>query len=1047
MRSIVRWCLDNRAVVLLFTVILMGAGVVSMFQLRQELLPSIEFPGVFIVTADPGASPEVVDRDVSVPIAEALQGTPGAKHVITTAAQGFSTIQVQFGLDTKSKDDLDAVTQRLQQVRLPDGVQKPTVQTFSFAAFPSMTYALVATDGNLLRATRDAKEIIAPALQGAKGEAQVKVVGGEQASIAITLDPIKLGLRGVTPSQVQQALTGAQIDLPAGEAAAGTRSVPVEVLSSLRSASDLRALVVSGGDAGFGSPSPAQPGPPGVPAIAPKPVTLGDVATVTEGTSPLNGIARTDGKPSLEIQVIRAPDGNAVTLSDDIRARLAKLHLDPADQLTMVADSAVDIRASLNDLILEGLLGAALAVIVIFLFLRSLRATLVTAVSLPTSVLVALFGTQVGGFSLNVLTLAGLTIAVGRIVDDAIVVLENSYRHLQQGESAREAALNGADEVSKAVISSTLTSVAVFLPIGLVGGIISKFFLPFSVTVTIALLASLLVALTLVPVLVSFFLERVPIKAHENGGRLIGGYRPILTWALGSWPRKAMVLVLSGALLAASLGTVIVFVPKNFFSFGGAVQLDGSVTLPPGTTTQQTSDQIRAFEEVARADPDVKLVQATLSSSDFGGFTAGFATNEARLVIILKSKDHTQQAQDRLKASLNRLYGQGNATLSVTGPGPSSDNFQIVARGRDEQTLRTASDRLVAALQGVGELNNVKSSLAAEKPEVRVTVDPAKSTAQGLSPRAIAFLLAGALSPQQLGSLGAGGPLLTMRVDPAAITADRLGSLPIGPTAQLKDVASIQQTVAPSAITRQDGFREFTVTAAVRGQDVAGASNRANAVAEKVALPDGVKLDTSGGTAADINDSFASMFEAMAVAIGLVFIILVAFFRSVVTPFVILLTMPLAVIGGFFGLALSGQPLGLPALLGVLMVFGIVVSNAILLVDFVERRLDGSSIREALIEAGATRLRPILMTAVATIAALLPVAIGVSTAGGGGLISQGLAVVVEGGLISSTVLTLLVIPIVYSLVKRGRARSDVQPPVAQGADQQARELEAVAQGS
>lgn len=1002
MRSIVAWCLNNRPVVILFSLILMAAGVVSTFRINQELLPSIEFPGVYVVTADPGASPEVVDRDVSVPLAEALQGVTGSTHITSTSAQGFSTVAIEFGLDTRNKDDMEAVNNRLQQVRLPDGVQRPSVQSFSFSAFPSMTYALAATDGNLERATREARKVVAPALQGARGVAQVKVVGGEQRAVTITLDPQRMGQRGVSAGDIQQALAGAQVDLPAGEALNGGKSEPVEVLSSLRTAADLRALTVGG---------------------RPAPVTLADVATVTEGTAPLNGIARTDGVPSLSIQLVRSPDGNAVALSDDVRARLAKIHLDPGDRLTLVSDSASGIRASLNDLVLEGLIGAFLAILVIYLFLGSLRATLVTAVSLPTSVLVALMGTQMGGFSLNVLTLAGLTIAVGRIVDDAIVVLENSYRHLQQGDDARTAALRGASEVSRAVVSSTLTTVAVFLPIGLVGGIISKFFLPFSVTVTISLLASLLVALTLVPVLVSFFLERVPVKHAREGGRLGAAYRPVLSWSIAGWPRQVAVLAVAGILLVASVATVVVFVPKNFFSFGGSEQLIGQVTLPAGTTTAQTSEEIRAFESAARQDPDVKLVQATLSSSDYGGFTAGFATNVARLTVILKSKDHTEKAMARLKARLDDLYGPGSSTLAVAGPGPTSDSYQVVARGQDPEALRQAADALVAALQTDTELSNVKSSLAAEKPEIQVTVDPARAAARGLTPRTVAFAVAAALGTQQLGTLGAGGPAITLRFDPASASADRIATLPLGPGTVLRDVATVREAGAAGEIQRRDGFQEVTVSASVLGKDVAGASNRATARAARASLPQGVTLDTSGGTAADINDSFVSMFEAMGVAVGIVFLILVVFFRSVVTPFVILLTMPLALIGGFFALALSGQPLGLPALLGVLMVFGIVVSNAILLIDFVERAEPEVSVRDALLRGGSTRLRPILMTAVATIAALVPVAAGISTAGGGGLISQGLAVVVEGGLISSTFLTLLVIPVVYSLVRRRRRRA------------------------
>ena len=1003
MRRIVAWCLENRPVVLLFGLILMGAGVFSIFRLNQELFPSIDFPSAFIVTSDPGANPAVVDRDISIPLSNALNGLPHAQHVFASSSQSFSTVQVQFSIDSNNKDDLDAVNQRLAQVQLPAGAGKPLAQTFSFSAAPSLTYSLAAADGNLSRATTEAKTVIAPALQGATGAAQVKVVGGEQAAISITLDPARLASHHVDPFQVAQILQGAQVDLPAGESLSGSKVVPVEVLSALHSADDLRVLPVGAGGAD-------------------KVVTLGDVATVEAAPAPVNGISRTDSLPSLSIQVIRDPSGNAISLSNDIRARISKLHLDGSDRLTLVADSATGIRASLNDLLLEGLLGAAFAILVIFLFLRSLRATLVTAVSLPTSVLVALLGTALGGFSLNILTLAGLTIAVGRIIDDAIVVLENSYRHLQQGEPPRIAALNGASEVSKAVVSSTLTTVAVFLPIALVGGIVSKFFVPFSVTVTIALLASLLVALTLIPVLVSFFLQRRHALAEGRRDLSHRAYEPVLGWALRSRLTRSVVVVAAVLTFALAVGVIASpLIAKNFFDFGNTEQLAGQVTLPPGTTTAQTSEQLKPLEAAAMADPDVKLVQVTVASSDYGGYSAGFETNQARLLVLVKDKKKATIVATRLQKTLDSLFGLGNTEVGPAAFGPSSNRFEARASGQDTQALRQASDLIVAKLQLDPDLSSVQSDLSAAKPQLAVNVDPAKAQAHGLTPRIVAQVVAQALSAQPLGNLGGSGPPVALRVDPAAVTVDRLPDLPVGAGARLKDVAAIKNESAPDSINRRDGIRLVAVSATINGTDTSGISAKATSLVKEVPLPAGVSLET-GGTSEDINQSFQSMFLAIGIAIALVFIILVIFFRSLVTPFVILVSMPLALIGGIAALLLTRSALGLPSLLGVLMVFGIVVSNAILLIDFAERARATHSTHDALLIAGATRLRPILMTAVATVVALLPVALGISTSGGGGLISQSLAVVVVGGLISSTGFTLVVVPVVYSLLVRRSGR-------------------------
>jgi HAE1 family hydrophobic/amphiphilic exporter-1 len=1069
MNTIVRWCLGNRAVVILFSLILMAAGVVSIFRINQELLPSVEFPGVYVLVPEPGAGPEQVDRDVSQPLARGLTGLPRAKHITTSSSQGFSQVAIEFDLDSALKDDLDAVNQRMSQVQLPANAGKPVVQTFDFSAVPSMTYSVAATDGDLARATREANDVIAPALNGATGAAQVRVSGGAQDTVTITLDGAKLAAHGVSLQQVQQALSAAQVDVPAGETVRADKSVPVEVLGSVRTVDDLKGLVVGGagesaggsgaaaasagnqaaaGQSAASAAAAAQPGSSAAPAgpstapALPARVLLGDVATVQSAATPVNGISRTDGVPALQVQVVRASNGNAVALSSDIRSRMARLHLSASDDVKLVYDAADDIHASLNDLILEGVLGALLAILVIFLFLRSLRATLVTAVSLPTSVLVALLGTNLWGFSLNALTLAGLTIAVGRIVDDAIVVLENSYRHLQQGRPPVEAAYRGATEVATPVISSTLTTVGVFLPIGVVGGIISRFFLPFSLTVTISLLASLLVALTLVPVLVSFFLQRKATRQPADGhsptepppGALARAYRPILRWTLARWWHKALVIALALVLLAGSAAT-LAYVPKNFFDLGGSTQLAGVVTLPAGTTADQTAARLKTFEDRARSDPAVKTVQVTIASSDYGAYTAAYNSNEARLAIHLKKKNGSDAVASRLKADLDDLYGSGNSQLSVVQAGPPSTGFQATLSGRDVAALRTASDQVVAELGGDHELANVKTDLAAEKPELLVAVDPRKAADRGLTPQTVAFALSGSLASRDVGTLGPSGPPVTLRLDPASVSADKLPNLPLGPGTTLKDVATITDNQAPTAINRVDGTQQVTISADITAADTQGASTRATSRLNRLSLPSGITLG-SGGANQDIADSFNQMLVAIGVAVAVVFIILVTFFRSVVTPFVILTTMPLALIGSFLALFAFHQSLGLPALLGVLMVFGIVVSNAILLIDFVERnRAHHVGLNDALVQAGSVRVRPILMTAVATIAALLPVAAGVSTAGGGGLISQSLALVVEGGLVSSTFLTLLVIPIVYSWLRRGgggriRVASEEAPDAA-----------------
>jgi hydrophobic/amphiphilic exporter-1 (mainly G- bacteria), HAE1 family len=1041
LRPIVRWCLSNRAVVVLLTVILMGGGVVSMTQLNQQLLPNISLPAAFILVSEPGAGPDQVDRDVAIPISGALTGLPGSTHVQTNSSQGYSQITVLFDYGTNLKTDVDNVNQKLSQVQLPSAVGKPLVQTFDANTSPTMVYSLAARDGDLARITREANDVIVPALNGASGLAKVTLSGSAERQVAITLDPARMAAHGVSPQAVQQALKAAQVDVPVGTTTQAGKTLPVQVVGTARTVHDLEKLVVSAPSVGSAAsasapptstPSPSATSPsatsPSVPSAvaAQAPVTLGDVATVVDATTPVGGIARTDGRPSLTISAILAADGNAISLSKDVRDRLSRLHLDANDSLKLVYDTADDIQRSLNDLILEGLAGAGLAILVIFLFLRSVRGTLVTAISLPTSVLVALIGTKIAGYSLNVLTLAGLTIAIGRIVDDAIVVLENSYRHLQAGEAPRLAALNGASEVSMAIVSSTLTTVAVFLPIALVGGFVSLLFLSFAVTVAVALVASLLVALTIIPVLVSLLLGWRLRRGQERPPLLTRVYQPVLGWALGGWLRKLAVLVVTAAMLAVAVVSAT-RLPINLFDFGGSTQLFGRVTLPVGTSMEQTSEQLKTFEQKAQADPDVKMVNVQVASGSEGAISFAPQTNAASLTILVKDKKKADAVRKRLQSELDSLYGRGNANIQAGGGGgPGNNNFQATISGTDQTRMRRASEMILADLRHDSELTDAQSSLAANRPVVQVTVDPVKASARGLSPQVVAGALGQALSAQQVGTLGTGGPPVVLQVDPNSVGADRLATMPLLPGVQLQDVATVSNQLAPQSIDRDNGKQHLTVTAQILGNDTSGASQRATQRIRNLHLPGGVGLST-GGAQDLIGTSFSNMFLALGVAIGVVFLILVAFFRSLVTPLVILMTMPLSLIGGLLALFLFHQSLGLSALLGVLMLFGVVVSNAILLIDFTEReRAKDRPLREALMAAGNVRLRPILMTALATVMALLPVATGFSTGGGGGLVSQSLAIVVEGGLISSTVLTLVVVPVIYSLVRRRWRRPEMQ---------------------
>jgi len=560
MQAVVRWCLGNRSVVFLAAFILIAAGAYATTRLNQELLPDIEFPIITVSTPVPGAGPDVVDEQVTQPVESAVEGIEGIESIQATSAAGFSVLVVEFGLDVDTEEAEREINSSLSGLSLPEQAGPPEVNRQSASEFPILNVSLSAEDGDLARVTEYAEDEAIPRIEDVEGVASADLIGGSERQIEIQLDPERLEETGVPAEAVVGAISGSNVNAPVGDARIGDLSTPIRATSELTTVEELRDLPVgAAGGAGAAPsgvpsgasaagapsriPSGAAPGgsatgsappagasaPPAgasagasaaaAPASseAPEPVLLGDVAEVREVSSDISGISRTNGEPSLGLNVTKEPEANTVEVADGVTRALEEVRDDLGeDEVVVVFNSASDVEESVNGLVEKALIGGLLAILVIFVFLRSLRATLVTAVSLPTSILAALLFSWADNLTLNIITLAGLTIAVGRVVDDAIVVLENSYRYIQQGYEPEDAARIGASEVASAITSSTLTTTAVFLPLGLVGGIVSKFFLPLSLTVAFALLASLIVSVTIIPVLASAFIKRRPVREEPE---------------------------------------------------------------------------------------------------------------------------------------------------------------------------------------------------------------------------------------------------------------------------------------------------------------------------------------------------------------------------------------------------------------------------------------------------------------------------------------------------------------------------------------------------
>ncbi|MDA8442837.1 MAG: efflux RND transporter permease subunit [Peptococcaceae bacterium] len=766
-----------------------------------------------------------------------------------------------------------------------------------------------------------------------------------------------------------------------------------------------------------------------------KVVKLGDIAEITTGAERPAMITRTNGKPSVVINIIKDPDGNVVDINQAIQQKLPNLAQTlPSDvKLDVLYDQSTDIKQSINGMLREGLLGALFAVLVIFIFLRNWRSTIVAMVSIPLSILIALTIINRFNITLNIMTLGGMAVAIGRVVDDSIVVIENIYRRLQSGETPGPQLINSATkEVTSAITSSTLTTVAVFLPLGLISGMVGKIFLPFAATVVLALLASLLVAVTVVPLLSRLLLLKHPPKSHQEGW-LAHGYRRLLSWSL----RHKAVVALVAILLLTSSMALVPRIGTNFLPSTTENALNLKIEFPPGTKLTEVNEQAMQVEKLLQAIPDVKLYQTMVGSpqnqlSERGQLQG---SNIATLFVALQPNADVAKVSAEVRQKLAPLQGKSSITLltrSVTG---STDQVDVLVNGKDINKIAAAGTQITTALKDIPGLVNVANNLSASKPEISIAVNQAAAAKEGLS----AIMVAGALREMLTDSVATtidlngqtNNVMLSLKTDNLSSLA-KLGELDIvgmSGNVKLNSIATISQQDGSVSIMHRDGNQFASITGDVVGSDTGAVSKAVSAKLNTLELPQGVSWSL-GGTTEQMNQSFGDMGIAMLVAVVLVYVVMVIAFGGALAPFAILFSLPFAVIGSLLGLYLTQQQISMASMIGALMLIGIVVTNAIVLVDRVQQlKLSGQPTKEALLNAGATRLRPILMTAIATICALLPLAMGFEQ---GTIISEALAIVVIGGLATSTILTLVIVPIAYSFFDSVKMRFLGQSTTAAG---------------
>jgi multidrug efflux pump subunit AcrB len=1023
MTRLTQFSLANRKLILFLTLIVAGLAVYVTPGLNKQVLPNLELPILSVVATYPGASPEVVEEQVTIQLEGALSNLEGLTSTTATTRPGSSAVLLQYDFDTDIADQTRVVQQQLSRVArlLPSEVTTDVI-TGSTSEIPAMTLA-VTSDHDLQELGRRVQTRIVPELQGIDGVNDVTTSGTRSQEIAVSPDPEAMVRAGTTADILASTLADVGTVTPAGALDAGGKAMSIAVGGASADVANIRDLWLA----------PVAPGT--------APVQVKDVATVELRQVESTSITRTDGRDSLGIAITMTRDGSASAISDDVHDLIPGLQesMSNGTTITVVSDDGPIVNHSISGLLEEGLLGMAMAILVILLFLRSGRSTLVTAISIPLSLLIALIVLWARDYSLNLFTLGALTMAIGRVVDDSIVVLENIKRHLGYGEGRMTAIVDAVREVSAAVVSSTLTTVAVFLPVALVGGFVGELFAPFAVTVAAAMLASLAVALVVIPVLAYWFLptaethgtsaeeHRRAVEAEEREGFSQRTYHRVITWSLG---HRKSVLAGSAALL---VGTLALMTGLNT-SFLGDQQTESlriSQTLPAGTNLTATNAAAEKAERVIASTDGVESYQVALGSAT-GGFSQTSGANSATFTVALADPDNADQVENRLRDGLGDLASidtsTGEFTFEAAG-GVTAETIELVLSADDPDVLEDATAQVQDVVEDVDEVTDVTSNLADLAPQVVIDLRGEEAATAGVTEAQVAAAINSAVAGSSVAQTVVDGQTVDIVIQttdqPASLKDLTQVSVPtaVGPV-RVEDVAELRETGQPVELHRTDGVPTTTLTASPVGDDTGSATSAVDDAVRDLDLPAGVEYSI-GGVAADQDEAFIQLGLAMLIAIALVFLILIGVFHSIRQTLILLVSVPFAFTGAFALLFITSAPIGVAALIGMLMLIGIVVTNAIVLMDLINQyRARGLTVVDAVVEGGLRRLRPILMTAAATMLALVPMALGIT--GAGGFISQPLGVVVIGGLFTSTLLTLVLIPVLYTIVESRRERSEAR---------------------
>lgn len=1048
MKSLINFSLRNKFAIWLLTIIIVFAGLYSGLTMKQETLPNISIPYLSVTTIYPGAAPEGVVNDVSKPLEQKLRNVDGVKTITSTSLENASSIQIEFDYGTNLDNATAAVRESLNEVSLPDNVQKPSISRFSLSSMPVVSLSLSNGDTqDLEELTRIAENDIRPALEDVEGVASIQISGQYVKEVSLKFNQDKLSQYGLTEDTVKGIIQGSSLRVPLGLFEMDKAQKAVVVDGNITTVEDLKnvtipvmptgANVAGAGATGAGAANGAagagagNAAPGGAASMGLPTVKLGELATI-EVVGNSESISRTNGKESIGIQIVKANDANTVDVVNGVKDKTEELKAQyKGIDLTVLLDQGKPIEDSVNTMLSKAVFGALFAVIIILVFLRNIRSTIISIISIPLSLLIAVLCLRQMDITLNMMTLGAMTVAIGRVVDDSIVVIENIYRRLSlSGEKlkGRELISAATREMFVPIMSSTIVTIAVFLPLALVSGMVGELFLPFALTMVFALLASLVVAITLVPAMAhSLFRNGLKgKKTHsEKPDKLSAGYQKILNWCLS---HKLVTFGVAVLLLAGSLFLIkpigVSFMPS---------QEDKTVMLTyspkAGQRIEEVQEQGLKAEKYILAQKHIDKMQYSIGGGSPMGM--GGSSNSGLFFIVYDSDTPDFEAvKEKLIEGLTAevpdgVWGDMSALMSG---GMGGSTLTVNVFGDELDQLKPVADEIASIVQAdTTNFKDAETSLKEAYDQYTIVADQQKLSSLGLTAGQIAMKLSPAGTRPVLTEVELDGKNYKVYIETDKETYKSIKEMeeatltsPLGISVPIGQVAKIENGSSPDSITRMDGKMKVDVTAEIISSDVNSASNSVKEKVDAMELPDGVTV-TFGGVTEQINDTFGQLGIAMAAAIAIVYFVLVVTFGGGLAPFAILFSLPFTVIGVLVALLIAGETLNVSSLMGALMLIGIVVTNAIVLIDrVIHKEKEGLTTRQALLEAGGTRLRPILMTALATIGALLPLVTGLDNSAG--IISKGLGVTVIGGLVSSTLLTLVVVPVVYEFLMKFRSK-------------------------